>query len=80
MMVFFEWWANFPTEAQRIAYFQKWPPPPRWYAWMSDFIWDLKPWEAGGEFNYQPYFDRLKNLGFPDGDRYQADLDDEQWR
>ena len=80
MMVFHEWWEmEKKDEAERITYFRKWPAPPRWMAWMADAIWDLEPWASEAEFDYQPYFQRLKELGFEGGERYEEDLADEKW-
>jgi hypothetical protein len=66
------------TEAKRIEYLKKYPPAPRWLAWAADFVWDLEPWEAE-DFDYTPYFEKLKELGFGGIAEYQSDLDDEKW-
>lgn len=82
VMVFGEWWEQQKlTEKERIEYFRKWPPPPRWTAWMAEVIWDLDPWkgEGEGEFDYSPYFKRLTDLGFEGVADYERDLDDEKW-
>jgi hypothetical protein len=80
IMLFGEWWEmEKKNEADRIAYFRKWPAPPRWMPWMADAIWDLKPWESEGEFDYQPYFKKLKELGFEGTEEYEKDLADEKW-
>lgn len=79
LMVFYEQFKVCKTEQDRINYFKKWPPPPRWIAWMADAIWDLESWEGGGKFDYQPYFDKLNDHGFTGMDEYEADLDDEKW-
>lgn len=74
-----QWWRkqNY-NEQQRIEYFKLMSPPPRWYAWVAVEIWDLKPCEYDDyEFDYQPYFKRLSELGFKDVDQYQYDLDNE---
>ena len=81
LMVFHEWWEqqNY-SEDQRIAYFRKWPPPPRWIPWMVLQIWDLEP--PGPEMSpeFLPYYARLAELGFPSGTQeIQHDLDDEKW-
>ena len=65
MMVFYEWWEEQKwSEAERVAYFRKWPPPPRWIPWMADRIWDLQSWESAGQFDYARYYPRLKQFGF----------------
>lgn len=71
-----EWWENEQkTFDERIDYFRKWPAPPRWCAYMADMIWDLDPFESGGDFDYSEYFSRLKELGFEGTDAYQSDLE-----
>lgn len=79
LMVFYERLKLFKTEQERINYFKKWPPPPRWLAWMADAIWDLEPWKSEGGFDYQPYFDKLYYLGFTGMDKYEVDLNNEKW-
>ncbi|MCA9069783.1 MAG: hypothetical protein KDA84_12710, partial [Planctomycetaceae bacterium] len=40
--IFSRWWEKQQAdwnEAQRIDYFRKWPPPPRWLTWMLDVVW-----------------------------------------
>ncbi len=69
IMVFFIWWEQEKRdwdEAQRIAYFRRWPPPPRWLTWMIDVIWDLDSLDTDGPdgLDYSPYFDRMESLGF----------------
>ena len=66
------------AETERIDYLKKYPPPPRWLAWAAEFIWDLEPWETE-DFDYTPYLEKLKNLGFKGTSEYQMDLDDEKW-
>src|SRR5687768_2985829 len=64
IMVFSEWFdTEYKSEQQRITYFKKYPAPPRWLGWMADVIWDLEPWDEE-EFDYTPYFDKLKQSGF----------------
>ena len=79
VMVFWEWWdqQGWPVP-ERVEYFRKWPPPPRWIPWMADAIWDLRPWE-GGEFDYGPYFGCLEQLGFLGVADVDRDLDDPRW-
>lgn len=83
-MVFTQWWEQEKShwdEGQRIEYFRKWPPPPRWLPWMMDVIWDLNPLESGSpeEFDYSPYFARTESLGFGTQADYEKDLDDPRW-
>ncbi|WP_299490282.1 hypothetical protein [Acaryochloris sp. IP29b_bin.137] len=80
VMVFGEWWEQQnKTVEERIEYFRKWPAPPRWCAWMADTIWDLEPWECEDEFDYSPYFAKLKALGFHGTDDYESDLDNDTY-
>ena len=80
IMVFGEWWdqeqMNFEA---RLEYFRKWPPPPRWLPWMADALWGLEPWESEEDFDYRPYFAQLAELGFPGGEDYESDLNDDKW-
>ena len=78
VMAFGEWW-NQQSKSfdERIEYFRKWPPPPRWCAWMADVIWELEPWESEDEFDYLIYFEKLKELGFEGTDDYESDLSKE---
>lgn len=62
-------------ESQRIEYFRKWPPPPRWLTWMIEVIWDLNPEDFDDDDDYWPYFRRTKALGFGGEDDYQRDWD-----
>lgn len=79
LMVLGEWWeTNCCSEEERIEYFRHWPPPPRWMAFMADYIWDLEPWHDD-EFDYTPYFQKLTALGFAGADDYERDLNDEKW-
>lgn len=69
-------------EAARIAYFRRWPPPPRWLCWMIDVIWDVEHQddeEDGGEAACSPYFARAEALGFGTRADYQKDMDDPKW-
>ncbi|WP_020560511.1 hypothetical protein [Thiofilum flexile] len=74
---FWQWWNEAQmSEAQRIEYFKYFSPPPRWYEWVADAIWDLDPFELEEPetFDYQPYFERLSALGFEGVDQFKADL------
>jgi hypothetical protein len=84
VMVFSTWWEqkkNDFDEAQRIEYFRRWPPPPRWLPWMIDVIWDLDPLEMEDPeaFNYSPYFARTEALGFGTQAEYEQDINDPRW-
>lgn len=74
IMVFWQWWEQSGMdEAARIAYFKKWPPPPRWMKWMSNAIWDLEPFRQ----DYAPYFAKLEAVGFEGVADFEKD--DENW-
>ncbi|KER73583.1 hypothetical protein HR51_00410 [Burkholderia cepacia] len=80
MMVFQEWWEQHAWhERERVTYFLKWPPPPRWIPWMADVIWDLEPWEEDGEFDYTRYYAQLEQLGFGGTADVEADMEDSRW-
>lgn len=79
IMVFSKWFDdNCKSELERITYFKKYPAPPRWLGWMADAIWDLEPWNEE-DFDYTPYFTKLKLAGFEGTDDYERDLNDERW-
>lgn len=80
IMVFGQWWKQSQMdEAERIAYFKKWPPPPRWMEWTAHAIWNLKPWEHEGTFDYAPYFAKLEAAGFEGVADFEADFNDDKW-
>lgn len=76
--VFRHWWQTQDMdEEQRIAYFRKWPPPPRWLACVIGAVWKIDPMddEDEEEAACAPYFARLEALGFGSKADYQRDLD-----
>ena len=84
VMVFNTWWSREKQnydEDQRIAFFRKWPPPPRWLTWMMDVLWDLEPWECDDpeEFDYSQYFVRVEQLGFGTHAEFELDMNDPRW-
>jgi hypothetical protein len=80
IMVFSQWWKEQDfDEAQRIEYFRRWPPPPRWLEWMIDAIWDIGTWEDGIEIDYDPYFKRTEQLGFGTKAEFERDFNDPKW-
>ncbi len=80
IMVFSEWWEQEDkNESQRIEYFRKWHAPPRWMDWMADYIWDLEIYYEGKDIDYDPYFEKLEELGFEGVADYEKDLNDEKW-
>ena len=84
VMVFGVWWNQQKhnlDESQRVDYFRKWPPPPRWLTWMMDVIWDLEPWESDDpeSFDYSKYFARVEELGFGTKAEFERDMNDLKW-
>lgn len=65
------------TLDEKLAYFRKWPPPPRWMAWMANVLFDLEEEEEPED--YSEYLNRIKELGFQGVDEYEQDLEDEKW-
>ena len=77
--VFNSWFENnLASEKERIDYFHKYSPPPRWLAMVIDSVWDLEGWNEP-DFDYGPYLRKLKDLGFDGTDKYEDDLADEKW-
>lgn len=84
VMVFGVWWdrqKHVLAETERIEYFRRWPPPPRWLTWMMDAIWDLAPHELDDpdSFDYAPFFAQVEALGFGTQAEFQRDLEDPKW-
>ncbi|MCG8366997.1 MAG: hypothetical protein MJA27_27145 [Pseudanabaenales cyanobacterium] len=84
VMVFHAWWEEQKQnydEAQRIEYFRKWLPPPRWLTWMIDVIWDINLSEVDNpeEYDYSSYFARTEELGFGTQAEFERDMDDPTW-
>lgn len=83
-MIFGVWWERQKHEldvSQRIDYFRRWPPPPRWLTWMIDAIWDLTPWELDDpeSFDYAPYFAYTEALNLGTQAEFERDLNDFKW-
>lgn len=66
------------SEEQRIAYMKKYPAPPRWLTWVADFIWDLDPIDPE-DFDYEPYFTKLEQLGFKGTSDFEKDFNSDEW-
>ena len=80
MMVFYEWWESENMSLEdRVKYFKKWPPPPRWLAWIVEAIWSVELWGSDEEFDYDPFFKKLKKYGFEGTEDYLTDLEDKKW-
>lgn len=72
------WWERqAQSEPDRVAYFRRFPPPPRWLEWMLDALWSLNLGEED-EPDLDPYFAHADALGFGTRDD-ERDLDDPRW-
>ncbi|MCZ8215064.1 MAG: hypothetical protein O9262_02445 [Cyclobacteriaceae bacterium] len=69
---------NCRTLEDKIIYFKKYSPPPRWLATVVEFLWEVEGW-TDPTFDYTPYFRQLEEFGFNGISDYQKDLDDEKW-
>jgi hypothetical protein len=78
MMVWSAWWPlqRF-TEAQKIDYFRRWPPPHCWLAFMIKAIWPVD--QLADTAALAPYFERTQALGFGGLQDYTSDLEDPKW-
>ena|GEM_PF-1027808 len=82
MMVWGEWWEQMKLDFdERLAYFRKYPPPPRWFEFTSRELFELDPWgrAAGDPFDYLPYFEKLTEMGFEGAERIEEDMNDKRW-
>lgn len=79
MECFVSWFEeNCKTREEKITYFKKYSPPPRWLATIVEYIWDVEGWNEP-HFDYTPYFKQLAEYGFEGTADYQNDLDNEKW-
>lgn len=79
ILIFGEWMRQeCPGEASKIAYFKKFPPPPRWLSSMVSYIWDVDIFSERAE-DYASYFKKLDELGFSGTAEFEQDLNDEKW-
>lgn len=79
-MVFHRWWERQQMdENERIAYFRKYPPPPRWLDSMITLLWDLEPAEYPEADTNDAYFERAAGLGFGTKQQYIIDLENPVW-
>ena len=77
VMVFSTWLEdNYEEEEAKVAFFLKYPPPPRWLAVTASYIWADTPMEG---FEKSEYLQKLKALGFSDTERYLSDIEDIRW-
>ncbi|MFB9992934.1 hypothetical protein ACFFLM_13245 [Deinococcus oregonensis] len=84
IMLWGPWWRGQGfDEAQRLAYFRTFAPPPRWLPWMGDAVWgsasdDERDEDAAQELE-NAVLERLEGLGFGSRAEYLADWEDDRW-
>lgn len=67
------WWEEqHYDEADRIAYFRRWTPPPRWLEWTIDAIWE----DDESDFDQNAAFARIEALGLGTKAEFDRDFDD----
>lgn len=66
---------NLHTLEEKIAYYKKNCPPPRWLEHVIDAVWGdiLEEEEEEENVDYSPYFEKLKAYGFQDVDKFEED-------
>lgn len=69
------------TLEEKIAYYKKYCPPPRWLEHVIYAVWDIDSLEEEEEENvdYSLYFQKLKSYGFKDVDKFEEDLNDAKY-
>lgn len=67
-MVLGEWSSDFAFD-ERVAYLHRHPTRPRWYEWMTGFLW------GEDAIDDDTVFDRLRALGFERVDEVEEDLE-----
>ena len=77
IMVLSEWLdqKQFSLE-ERITYLHKYPAPPRWYDWIIHFLWKTDTIEFEKN-DYQPYLEKLTQLGFKNTNDFFSDMERE---
>ncbi|MBE9221582.1 hypothetical protein IQ215_02625 [Cyanobacterium stanieri LEGE 03274] len=79
LTIYYHWFEeNIKTFEEKIAYFKRYSPPPRWLENVVSAVWDIEPWNDEN-FDYSPYFEKLKSYGFKDVDKFEEDLNNEKW-
>ncbi|GAP98078.1 hypothetical protein [Leptolyngbya sp. NIES-2104] len=70
------WWEekNY-SEAERIEYFRRWMPPPRWLEWTIDAIWE----DDESDFDENAAFARIEAIGLGTKAEFEKDFDDPKW-
>lgn len=79
LMMFYTWLGKeFSSEEEKIAFFLKNPPPPRWLQVMADCIWE-EGIDFETPFEETVYYGKLKDLGFEGVDKFSEDMDNPKW-
>ena len=69
------WWEKHDfTLQEKISYFMRWPPPPRWLGWMAQHFWEIEGMSI--DVDYSDYFLKLKEYGFTGMEDYEDDICD----
>lgn len=66
------------SEEDKINYCKKYNPPPAWLRWVCRFIWNLED-SYGKNFDFSPYFEKLKSYGFKDVEKFDEDFNSDKW-
>jgi hypothetical protein len=75
--IFIDWFdENCTSETERISYFLKHDPPPRWLGFVAEMIWDIEP---EGDYNYEKEFKILNANDFKGVADFESDFIDERW-
>lgn len=83
LMFFHPWWkqkSKEMDESQKIEYFRRFPPPPRYLEWMIEWLWQDEESEAAAadatDFDYDFYFARAEEFGFGSKEDYERDFNE----
>lgn len=80
IMAFWRWWKKEAKSFnEKVAYFLKWPPPPRWCGWVAETIWDFEAELSDEEFDFSEYFAQMKSFGFEGTDQFHEDFNNESY-
>lgn len=78
-MVFSNWFNDhFENETDKIIFFLKYPPPPRWLKTIASYIWEIDI-NSEQEFSESIFLEKLKHLGFSGTSEYISDLENLKW-
>jgi len=78
-MVFTNWFEDtFKEEEEKIRFFFKYSPPPRWLVIMASYVWDIEL-ELKDDLTKSNYLNKLEEIGFSGTKEYFKDLEDPKW-